>query len=34
MNKELGYENIYLNVSIRTKEFHNFLRKIAYKTMT
>ena len=34
MNKELGYENINLTVSIRTKEFHNFLRKIAYKTMT
>ena len=34
MNKELGYENINLTVSLRTKEFHNFLRKIAYKTMT
>ena len=34
MNKELSYESIHLTVSIRTKEYHNFLRKIAYKTMT
>ena len=34
MNKELDYQSIYLSVSIRTKEYHNFLRKIAYKTMT
>ena len=34
MNKELGYEPISLTVSIRTKEYHNFLRKIAYKTIT
>ena len=34
MNKELDYQSIHLTVSIRTKEYHNFLRKIAYKTMT
>ena len=34
MNKELSYEPVHLTVSIRTKEYHNFLRKIAYKTMT
>ena len=34
MNKELYNQPINLSVSIRTKEYHNFLRKIAYKTIT
>ena len=34
MNKEIDYQSVNLTVSIRTKEYHNFLRKIAYKTMT
>ena len=33
MNEELGFASKHLAVSVRTKEYHNFLRKIAYKTL-